>query len=206
MKLYDISMAIEPEMMVYKNLESKKPKLLNSANYSNASHYETDIHMNLHTGTHFDAPLHMIEDGDTMEVYNLDQFITQCKVVDLSEVVGMIHKEDLVSKGIDRDDFILLKTRNSFEDTFNPEFISLADDGADYLAELEIKGVGIDALGIERGQPSHGTHKALLSKRIPILEGLQLAEVPEGVYQLIALPIKITGVEAAPTRAVLLEE
>ena len=68
----------------------------------------------------------------------------------------------------------------------------------------EIKGVGIDALGIERNQTP--THKLLLGAGIIIIEGLRLKDVPEGEYFLIALPLKIKDVEAAPTRAILVEK
>lgn len=206
MKIYDVSMTIEPSMMVYNNLEAKKPIFTNSANFSHASHYETDLAMNLHTGTHIDAPLHMLEDGKTMDAYALEQFFRLARVIDLSQVEDMIHKEDLTDKNIKAGEFLLFKTRNSFEDSFNMAFISVADDGAAYLKEKGIAGVGIDALGIERSQPNHMTHKQLLGEGIPIIEGLRLKEVPEGSYQLVALPLKIAGVEAAPTRAILIEQ
>lgn len=205
MKLYDISMTIEANMMVYKNLEEKKPEFTNAANFETASHYETNLKMNLHTGTHIDAPLHMIKDGETIETYSLERFITKAKVLDFTSVVGMIDAEDLKSKDIKKGDFILLKTQNSFEECFNLEFVSLAEDGAKYLAELDINGVGIDALGIERSQPNHMTHIRLLKAGVIILEGINLKEVAEGAYQMMALPIKIDSVEASPVRAVLIE-
>lgn len=204
MKVYDISMPISEEIMTYKN-NSSKPKIVNTANFDNASHYQTDLTMNLHTGTHIDAPLHMKADGETMEVYDLNRFVTKAKVLDFTDVIGKVSKADLMTKDIKKDDFILLKTRNSSEDFFNMEWISLAIDGAQYLAEIGINGVGIDALGIERDQPSHQTHISLMDKHIIIVEGLRLAEVMEGTYDFIALPIAIKGVEASPTRAILIE-
>lgn len=205
MKLYDISMRVTPDIITYKNNEANKPIFENQADFSNSSHYETRVTTNLHTGTHIDAPLHMIDGGATMEAYALDRFISGCRVLDLTDVKGMIHKEDLEPFGIGEGEFILLKTSNSLEDHFNFEFVSLAADGAAYLADLGINGVGIDSLGIERDQEGHPTHKALLSKNIIILEGLRLKEVPAGQYELIALPVRLVGVEAAPTRAVLIQ-
>ena len=66
-------------------------------------------------------------------------------------------------------------------------------------------GVGIDALGIERNQPGHPTHKILLGAGIVILEGLRLKGVPEGDYFLAAPPLKLNGYEAAPVRAALIK-
>jgi len=206
MKLYDISMDIHSSMKVYKNYEHKKPIIENIANYETGHYYETDIKMNLHTGTHIDAPLHMVEKGATVETYALERFITQARVFDLTHVEDKIGKKDLELLGIQAKDFVLFKTRNSDKKTFDFNFISLAEDGARYLVEIGINGVGIDALGIERGQDNHMTHIRLLSQNIIILEGLVLKEIPEGTYQIIALPIKVRGVEAAPVRAILIKE
>ena len=81
----------------------------------------------------------------------------------------------------------------------------VARDGAEYLAQKGVIGVGIDTLGIERSQPDRMTHITLLKQDIIILEGLRLAHVTPGDYLLIALPVKIRGAEGAPTRAVLVE-
>lgn len=206
MKIYDISMDIYPDMMVYNNYEHKKPILENIANHDSSHYYETDIRMNLHTGTHIDAPLHMIKDGETVEVYELERFICKAKVFDLTFIKEMIRKSDLIALDIQPDDFVLFKTQNSNKKKFDFEFISLAEDGAKYLVEIGINGVGIDALGIERDQDNHMTHIRLLSENIIIMEGLDLKAVEEGEYQLIALPIKIRNVEAAPVRAILIKE
>lgn len=77
---------------------------------------------------------------------------------------------------------------------------------AEYLKSAGITGVGIDALGIERAQPGHETHKTLLGAGIIILEGLRLADVNEGTYRLAALPLRLKGTEASPARAILIEE
>ena len=65
--------------------------------------------------------------------------------------------------------------------------------------------MGIDALGVERSQPGHETHLALLGHDIMVLEGLALKDVAEGRYLLIALPLLIDGADGAPARAVLVE-
>lgn len=205
MKLYDISMMIDEDMAVYKNKQEKKPVFVNRSNFETGNHYETSITMDLHTGTHIDAPLHMIKEGAKMESYRLDEFITPVKVLNLTNIEHMITRQDLINHEINKGDFILFKTRNSYRDDFDFDFVYLEKSGAQYLKESEVKGVGIDALGIERDQPQHDTHKILLENNMMILEGIRLREVPEGDYQLIALPLKIMHTEAAPTRAVLIE-
>lgn len=205
MEVYDISMSIYHDMPVYKGLEFKKPIITVDSDFTNSSAYESRLEMNLHTGTHLDRPLHMIEGGATTETLKLEQVVTECKVLDLTEVDNGITKEDLESKDIQKDDFIILKTKNSFENILEGPFIFVDRSGARYLADIGIKGVGIDSLGIERSQPDHETHKTLLGADIVILEGLRLKDIPEGKYFLVAAPLHIPKVEAAPVRAILLK-
>jgi arylformamidase len=204
MKLYDISMTISEDMPVYKNYESKKPKFVNVSNHQQNSHYETDVTMNLHTGTHVDFNLHMLEQGQSSSDINIKDYITEARVLDLSYVLSNISKDNLTHLAIKKNEFILLKTRNSNDDAFNPNFVFLDESAAVYLAEIGIKGVGIDALGIERSQNGHPTHKALMTKNIIILEGLRLRDIEPTSYTLICLPLKFKGLDASPVRAVLI--
>lgn len=203
MKIYDISMEITEHMMVYKNKPEKKPKIQVMGDFTTGSSYESRISMDLHTGTHIDMPLHMIQAGDSLDTFDITKTITPCKVLDFTHVSSGITKEDLAVHSIHKDDFLLLKTKNSYVDFFDPNFIYLEKTGAVYLAERQIKGVGIDALGIERNQPEHETHIQLLKEGIVILEGLRLASIEAGDYFLYAVPLKIKGVEASPVRAFL---
>ncbi len=206
MKIYDISMEIHENMMVYKNKEQKKPKIKTVKDHSTGNSYESVITMEMHTGTHIDAPLHMIDKGKTMESYDLSSFIRKCKVFDFTYVEDKITEDLLKERDIKKGDFILLKTKNSLSNEFDFEFVYLEKSGAQYLKDIGITGVGIDSLGIERNQPNHETHKLLLSQGIIILEGLRLKDIEEGEYILHALPLKIKNVEASPTRAILIKE
>lgn len=203
--IYDISMPITPSMPVYKGLEFKRPKISIDSDFSTGSAYESRLECNLHTGTHLDAPLHMMPDGYTMEKIDLSKVVTKCKVLDLTDVKDKITEKDLSRFSIYEGDFILLKTRNSYEDILENDFIYLERSGANYLVKMKIKGVGIDALGIERSQADHETHISLFKSDIMILEGLRLKDIEEGEYLLSAAPILIPGAEAAPVRAYLIK-
>lgn len=205
-KIYDISMPISEEIPVWKGREEKKPKFYIDSDFEKGTVYESSIHMNMHTGTHLDRTLHILPDGNRMDSLKLEELITECSVIDLTKVSQGITDADLRCKKILPGDFLLLKTRNSFEPILEKEFVFLEKSGAQYLTEIPVRGIGIDALGVERGQPGHETHITLMRKGIHILEGLRLAEVQEGRYQLIALPLHIPNAEAAPVRAILLEE
>ena len=199
MTYYDITSKISKDMIVYKNKEEKKPifKKVES------STFETVLTMNLHTGTHIDFPSHIFRDGKTSSCFSLDKLITNVKVLDLSQVIGKIKKSDLEKFEIIKGDFILLKTRNSFDNKFNFDFVYLTAAAAQYLSDVGIVGVGIDALGIEREQKDHITHKILLKNNIIIMEGINLMSVPAGNFEMIAMPLKIDGVDALPVSAVL---
>jgi arylformamidase len=206
MKIYDVSMNIYHEMAVYNDNKENRPVIRVVQDFSNSTHFESRIDMNMHNGTHIDAPLHMIPGGENMDSMDLTKLITKCKVIDLTEVDNKISRSDLIGKDIKKGDFILFKTKNSNHEEFDKHFVYLDKTGAEYLSELGIAGVATDALGIERAQPGHETHKTLFSSGIIIIEGLRLKEIEEGEYRMFALPLKIIGVEAAPARVILIKE
>ncbi|HHU49546.1 MAG: cyclase family protein [Caldicoprobacterales bacterium] len=207
MRIIDISMPIHLGMPVYNNREEKKPKFTITRNFENDSGVrETKIELDLHTGTHMDAPLHMIKEGQDSSFFRAEDMIAPCRVLDLTNVEDGIIKEDLVKHGIKQGDFVILKTRNSFAEDFEPDFVYVKESGAKYLVSIGVTGVGIDSLGIERSQPDHVTHRLLLGNGIHILEGLRLKDVEEGNYTLVAVPLSIRDVEASPVRALLLKE
>lgn len=203
MKMYDVTAPIFEGMPVYKNKPEKQPKL---TTVTNDYVTESRIDMDVHTGTHIDAPLHMVKNGETFETIPLEKLVGYCKVLDVTNVDDRITKEDLIHFDIQENDFILFKTKNSFDDAFNFAFIYVAEDAAAYLAEKRIRGVGIDALGVERNQAEHPTHKTLFGHGIIVIEGLRLKDVPAGEYWMVAAPLKLVGTDAAPARVLLFEQ
>lgn len=200
--IYDVSMAITPTMTVYKNKAEKVPVFDTLSTHDTGSAHETLLTMSLHTGTHMDYPLHMIKDGGVSDDAVPTGFLGSVKVFDLTKV-SRIEAQDLQGFDIQSGDVIFFKTKNSFTEAFDFSFVDVTASAATYLSDKKITGVGLDALGIERDQAGHPTHKTLLGKDIWIIEGLRLKEVPEGTYELIALPLKIVGVEALPLRVLL---
>ncbi len=203
--MIDISWSIEHGTTTeYQDRETLAIEL--RARFSEHGMEESTICMGTHTGTHIDAPAHFIKGGKTIDQFPLSTFYGDCTVVDCTGVEDVITPEHLSSSLIKDGAIILLKTSNSFlsaTGSFYPEFVYLSEEGAQYLAERKVKAVGIDYLSIERNQPNHPTHKALLSQNIPIIEGLRLAPVDAGEYTIQCLPLKLIGTEAAPARAVL---
>jgi arylformamidase len=206
MKIYDVSMSIKHDMAVYNNSDEKRPLIKVMKDFSNSTYFESRIEMDMHTGTHIDAPLHMIQDGETMDFMDLSKLITQCKVLDFTGLEDKISKNDLIGRDIKKGDFVLFKTKNSEKEEFEKTFVYLDKSGAEYLSDKGIAGVATDGLGIERAQPEHETHKILFAAGIIIIEGLRLKGIEEGEYMMYALPLKITSVEAAPARVILIKD
>ena len=203
MKFYDVTAEVYEGMPVYKNKEEKQPKF---QTVTNGHVTETRLSLDLHTGTHVDAPLHMINDGETMETIPLERLVRPVKLFDLTHVNDGITKEDIADLPIDKGDFVLFKTSNSLDEAFNFEFIYVKEDAARYLAEKGIDGVGIDSLGIERAQEGHPTHRTLFQNDIIVMEGLRLKDVEAGQYFMVAAPLKVIGTDASPARVLLFEQ
>lgn len=205
MRIIDISMRIEPGMATFGMRPENDPRHRVLTRFDECGVNESEIAVNLHAGTHLDAPFHMLEGGAPTELLPLERLIAPCRVLDVTRAEGMITRDDLLPHGIQAGEFILFKTKNSARGAWYPGFVSLGADAARHLAQLRVSGVGIDALGVERDQPGHETHRALLGAGVIILEGLRLEHVEPGCYTLIALPVRIRDADGAPCRAVLVE-
>lgn len=194
MKYIDISWPITNDMTTYKDR--------NDVVVTGKS-----ISCNFHTGTHVDAPAHFITGGKTIDQIAIEKLCGPCRILDMTHVAEKITAEDFIEYDIVADEIILLKTKNSdlpATGPFDYAFIYLDASGAQFLANKNIKAVGIDCLGIERNQPNHPTHKILFEKEIIVFEGLRLAEVQApGTYIFLALPLLLPYADGAPARAVL---
>lgn len=205
MKIYDISRPLNQDTAVYKNIPGKRFHLTAIARHNPDGYHESEMKSNLHTGTHADAPLHMLPDGAPLKAVPLDHFIGPCRVLDLTQVKAAVHEADLVPFAPQPGEILLLKTSNSYDSGFNPEFVYVEEDAAHYLVSCGVKTIGIDAMSVERGKKGHETHHILLGRGVSIIEDVRLADVPGGSYFASLLPLSIPEAEAAPMRAVLLD-
>lgn len=207
MKIIDISLPLNNDTPVY---PGNVPVAV-SIHHAMPEHATqlSSITFGSHTGTHIDAPAHAILGAATLDKIPLKNFIGPCRVLDFSKNEGeCVTKEFLETKNIKKDERILLKTRNSIRgfQEFYEDYVYLDGEAADHLASLGVILVGIDALSIKkRGSNDHRPHLSLLSKNIPIIEGLDLSATLEGEYELFCLPINFTNIDGAPARAILLE-
>ncbi|PYR99231.1 MAG: cyclase [Acidobacteria bacterium] len=166
----------------------------------------TAIAMGSHTGTHIDAPFHMIKDGKRLHEFPLEILVGRATVFKIPRVrsIGRADLERLDWTGVER---VLFKTDNSahwLDGQFYEGFVYLEPAGAEFLVERGVRLVGIDYLSIDKFRSeAHPTHLVLLSKNILILEGLNLRAVTSGQYMLYALPLNLQDADGAPARAIL---
>lgn len=205
-KIIDISWPVCEGMTAYK--DRKVVAITHTKTWEQDQAREALITLGTHTGTHVDAPPHFMEHGVTIDQLDLSKLVGPCTVIDMSHVDDHIGMDDLKNIEIQPDQIILFKTKNSVLESnasFNATFIYVHQSAAAFLAEKNVRAVGIDYLGIERGQPCHETHLRLLEKNIPIIEGLRLAQVQPGEYFFCCLPLALQGLEGAPARAILMQ-
>lgn len=201
--IYDVSMPIFKGMQVYKNKEDKQPIFEKIQSFFPHFTQESIITMNVHTGTHLDFPRHMLSDGLTSSGFDPKSLIRNVKVFDMTHKEDHIGLDDVKALQIQSGDFILFKTKNSYKEEFDFNFIYINEKASEYLSSQQISGVGVDGLGVERAQSDHPTHMNFMKNNIWIIEGLRLASVKEGNYFMVALGLNIQEVDAVPLRVLL---
>jgi arylformamidase len=172
----------------------------------NANICVSEIKTSLHIGTHIDAPLHYITNGNDVTKFSSDVLIGAVKVIAITNE-NEITIEELKNKSIKKGDRVFFKTINSktnwMYEPFKNDFVALSEPAAKYLAEKEIIMVGIDYLSIGGRENNKEVHVALLEKGICIVEGLVLKDIEIGSYELICLPLFIETAEGSPANVLL---
>lgn len=177
--------------------------------FATNSEYKIDAHL----GTHIDAPLHHIPGGKTTEEIELTKLYGPCSIIDFSNL-KIISARDLDEK-LDKNPHLkqlryLFKTANSslleYESQFfHKDYVALDKSAAKWLVDNGAVLAGIDYYSIQLFDDPPDVHEILLANEIVILETINLFRVHEGVYNLLCLPIKISGLEGIHCRAVLQE-
>ena len=167
------------------------------------------LSLGAHSGTHVDAPMHFIREGASIDRLPLEPFIGRARVIDIPDSVQSIDAAELNRHQWRNAERVIFRTRSSARgwmksSTFHRDFAYIAPDAAQLLADAGVRLVGIDYISAEKfGAPAPLTHRILLGKGIPIVEGFALDAVAPGDYDLFVLPMKVAGHEGAPARAVM---
>ncbi len=196
--LIDISVDVNSNTPVYPGDPPFESECL--ASFEAGSHHcLNQLRMMVHTGTHLDAPAHYVAGGKTIDQMGLDRFYGECLVINAVKFHQI--NESII------DEFVLPGTKRILFKTVDPQkpsraFGDMTPGAARRLVEIGTTLVGIDRLSVEMGEDM-ACHTILLGAEVALLECLNLSRVTEGRYRLWCLPLKLTGLEGAPCRAVL---
>lgn len=160
--------------------------------------------MSTHTGSHCDAPSHYDPQGEAIDAVPLDAYLGPCRVIDCAGVkrIEPHHVAQALHNSPPR---VLLRTyAKASHDRWDPGFASIAPETISLLARHEVVLVGVDTPSLDpQESKTMDAHHAVRAARMAILEGIVLDAVAPGDYELIALPLKLAGLDASPVRAVL---
>lgn len=203
-KIYDISPLVSPSIAVFPGDTAFENQYLMS--FSAGDHLSlSKIHSTVHLGAHADAPSHYHPDGESIESRNLHFYIGKVQVITVATMPGhRIQPNDLkIPISAER---VLFKT-NSFPDPnrWNADFMALSVQLIQHLCEFNVCLVGIDTPSVDLADDKIlEVHNEIFRSKLAILEGLVLTDIADGIYDLVALPLKLKGAEASPVRAILL--
>jgi arylformamidase len=202
----DLSMPLRPGMPAFPN--DPAFRVTPTTRLDRGDPYDlSELTLGSHTGTHVDPPRHFRRDGLAVDRLDLDALNGRCVVLDVGPTCTAIEVESL--RPIPADcRRVLFRSSNSARwargEGFFPDYVSVTPTAAEELVRRKMVMVGIDALSIE-SDPSerYPVHHALLGAGIPLLEGLLLADAPEGTHTLECLPLRLVDGDGGPARAVL---
>ncbi|MBC7716474.1 MAG: arylformamidase [Pseudorhodobacter sp.] len=162
------------------------------------------ITLSPHTGAHADAPLHYGADQPAIGQLDLTPYLGPCRVIHALGCGALVHIEHLLHAAHDVPPRVLVRTCQTAPSAWSPEFSAFAPSTIQWLADRGVTLVGIDSQSVDPADSkSLASHHALLRLNLRVLENLVLDHIPEGDYELIALPLKLTTADASPVRAVL---
>ena len=162
----------------------------------------------LHAGTHADAPFHYSNEGSYSADCDISPYVGRCLVLDVRGAGKTINADDLDWNRIAGHSRLLLRTYAQFpHDQWDSDFKAIGADVIDRLSRQDAVLIGTDTPSLDpQESKTMDAHHAVLAADMRILEGLVLDDVPEGSYELIALPLKIAEADASPVRAILRAE
>ncbi len=201
--IYDISPPVTPDIAVFPGDTPWRREMLLDMARGDALTLSS-MHGTCHLGAHADGPNHYALDGRSIDLQPLDRYLGRCQVIDTSTERGQRVLVAQLQQTIE-EERVLLKTGTWPDPTeFNPDFSGLSVELVEALGAAGVKTVGVDTPSVDTADSKDlPAHRAIYRYDIAILEYLDLSSVPAGVYELIALPLKLVGFDASPVRAVL---
>jgi arylformamidase len=204
-RLWDISPTVAPDSPIFPGDE---PYRLNwTARLSPGCPVNLSaITMSPHVGAHADAPLHYANDAPAIADVPLDTYIGPCRVIHALGATPLVTVEHLRHAEANLPPRVLVRCCPKADTAWNPAFTAYAPEAVEWLAARGVRLIGIDTPSVDPADSKVlDSHQQLRRHDLRVLENLVLDDVPEGDYELIALPLKLQGACASPVRAVLRE-
>ena len=205
MTIIDISRTLSPEIAVWPG-DTPFQMRTTMTRAEGDSVNLTTLALSAHTGSHADAPYHYRDEGKTLEIVALDPFWGKAQVVTVQKESGALTPGDFDGYDLGRAPRLLVHSAASeLDPTHFPErYVYPGPELGAFLGERGIILYGTDAPSMDAVDSKRlPGHNALGKQGIAILEGLDLSQAADGVYELVALPLKIDGGDGSPVRAAL---
>ncbi|WP_420549237.1 arylformamidase [Curvivirga sp.] len=205
-KIWDISPSLQPGIPVWPGdtaYEETRTWELDENCPVNVSRYT----MSTHTGAHVDAPFHYDPHGIKAGEMDLNRYLGVCQVIDLtglSRPISIANVKNVFEENIQK---VLFKTYEyAPQHAWDSNFISIEAATIEWLASKDVHLVGVDTASLDpQDSKTLDAHHMVKKHGLSILEGIVLDDVSAGKYELIALPLKLANLDAAPVRAILRE-
>ncbi len=201
--IHDITPPITPDLKVFPGDTPPSREVLLDMSRGDALTLST-LRATVHLGAHADAPSHYGRDARTIERQPLELYIGPCRVVHVETPRGNLVTPDQLPAGFDTERLLIATGTYPDAASWNDDFAALHPDLVDHLHEGGVRLVGVDTPSVDPADSKDlPAHHRFLANDMAIMEGLVLAGVPDGVYELIALPLPLVGFDASPVRAIL---
>jgi kynurenine formamidase len=205
-KIIDITTPISPSMNVFPG--DPQPSIERICTLEKEGFAACRLSFGNHTGTHVDAPSHVLNEGITIDKLDIESLLGKALVLDFSSYSDVLTADTLektLKNAGDPEDIsiLLLKTDNPSQKQKN--LTHLDESAASWIVEKGFKAVGTDSFSVDDlHTESLLAHHILLSENVNIIECLEFSSVEPGIYFFLCLPLKIEACDGAPARALLI--
>ncbi|MCX7978718.1 MAG: cyclase family protein, partial [Bdellovibrionaceae bacterium] len=204
-KIHDISPLISEKTAVFPGDRSFSREVVLSLKHGHNITLSS-IQCSVHIGAHTDAPNHYDPKGSGIESRDLRPYIGQAQVITVKKPPGTRILPADLKKPIVAPRLLFRTLSFPDPERWNGDFVSLSAELIDYLHQYKVRLVGIDTPSVDLADDKIlESHQKIAAYDMAILEGIILTDVPDGLYTLVALPLKIKDADASPVRAILLE-
>ncbi|WBW96907.1 cyclase family protein [Oceanirhabdus sp. W0125-5] len=214
-KIYDLTYTIHENMAVYPGTE--KPIIYEAYNIEKWGFEEKKLTMYSHTGTHMDAPAHMVQGGKHLEDFDSSKFVGKAVLITIKKESGKITEEEVIKyfneykiiNDYTEIEFVILYTgwgKHWGSETYFGEYSSLSLEAVKWIKNKfkNLKGIGVDTISVDpMGSHNFENHHELLKDDIVIIENIaNLNKIDERIFEFMCLPVKFENSDGAPVRAI----